>query len=652
MNTGGTLVMQKYWLALVLLLLTVVSFVSSYVAVFTALVFTFLVPGLIAYRFFHLKSHEIWAFVPLFSVLVSVQLIYYLSLAAGYSQQTILACFLALTAVYAFVVYKKGEPITPPQFLKLKQIKKTSLIVFAVIFLISLAVLLQSVWRSDQYGIVVTGSNWQDTPFHYEIIESINQGNFPPQTPNYVGTPLTYHYFVDFHTAIIEKMYGYLPTLLPVLNALFILVFAFAVYALARPYGRKAAVIATVLGVFGWGLSYFGLFSALFTGQFNPNNNYIYQFGKLWQWQFDPNQNYFNQLIGQLFGLPSIFDNLLQQRPLLVGLPAFAFVLALLRDMSDRNRLILAGIMTGLVYQFHNVAFFCCYVAFAVCLLLNLKRFKFSYLYFLVPSVFALPFIFGGGPPLTISLSTGFLAQFAQSQYFPIYYLLNLGIPFVLAIVSFIKPGHEYLKITFLLLFLIPNIILLTPWVWDMYKFFIFAWIPIVVLAGIVLAKTPRIIIVTLVLLSIITSASVIIYNVDTAYSGATWSEYNVGLWVRDNTPQNSVFLTYYGVHEPTSMIGGRLRVSSYVYWPYGHGEPLDQVFQREHDIDSAYNGTATQLAAVVKEYNVSYVYVGNEELSNYPNCIAHFNEVGWLIQVYEEGNFRVYQCNSTEIGT
>ncbi len=195
------------------------------------------------------------------------------------------------------MVYKKGEPIKLPKFLKLKQIKKTSLLIFAVIFLIAFAVLFQSVWRSDQYGIVLTGSNWQDTPFHYEIIESINQGNFPPQTPNYIGTPLTYHYFVDFHTAIVEKMYGYLPTLLPLLNALFILVFALAIYALARPYGRKAAVIATVLAVFGWGLSYFGLFSALFNGQFDPNQNYIYQFR-------------------QLFGLPSMFDNLLQQRPL------------------------------------------------------------------------------------------------------------------------------------------------------------------------------------------------------------------------------------------------------------------------------------------------------------------------------------------------
>ncbi len=256
--------------------------------------------------------------------------------------------------------------------------------------------------------------------------------------------------------------------------------------------------------------------------------------------------------------------------------------------------------------------------------------------------MFALPFIFSGGPPITFAFSTAFLADFAQNPF--IYYFLNLGIPFVLAIVSFVKPGHEYLKITFLLLFMIPNILLLTPWDWDMYKFFMFAWVPIVVLAGIVLAKTPRILIVTLVLLSIITTASVIIYNTQTHYLGASWDEYKLGLWVRDNTPQNSVFLTYYGIHEPTSMIGGRLRVSSYVYWPYGHGEPLDQVNQREHDIDMAYNGTESQLASVIREYNVTYVYVGAEELRNYPDCITHFSVIQWLPQVYEDVGLRIYQ--------
>ncbi len=114
----------------------------------------------------------------------------------------------------------------------MRQIKKTSLLLFAVIFAIALVVLARSVWASNQYGIVLTGSNWQDTPLHYEIIESLNNGNFPPQMPNFAGVPMTYYYFVDFHTAIIENVFGYLPQLLPFLNAVFIAIFGLAIYAL------------------------------------------------------------------------------------------------------------------------------------------------------------------------------------------------------------------------------------------------------------------------------------------------------------------------------------------------------------------------------------------------------------------------------------
>ena len=93
------------------------------------------------------------------------------------------------------------------------------------------------------------------------------------------------------------------------------------------------------------------------------------------------------------------------------------------------------------------------------------------------------------------------------------------------------------------------------------------------------------------------------------------------------------------------------MRVSSYIYWPYGHGVPLDEIWAREHQIDLAYNGTVADLASVVREYNVSYVYVGLEELGKYPNCVAHFDSVDWLSRVYLHGNLRVYQVNPSEIG-
>jgi uncharacterized membrane protein len=121
---------------------------------------------------------------------------------------------------------------------------------------------------------------------------------------------------------------------------------------------------------------------------------------------------------------------------------------------------------------------------------------------------------------------------------------------------------------------------------------------------------------------------------------------------VRNNTPQDSVFLTYYSIQCPPAFIGGRITVSSYINWPYGWGIPLSQVYQRENDINNAYNGTAAQLEAAVKEYKVSYVYVGNDELSNYPGCVQRFDVISWLKVVYTNQNLEIFQVELPENGT
>ncbi len=617
-----------------LLLLTCLSFFSAYLALLTAFIFTFSVPGLIFSRFFKLKSYETLAFIPIISVLVTTLLTYYLSLLFGYSRETILGSFFLLTAIYAAVIFRKQAPSPLCGFSRIKRFSKTNAAVFALIFVLCLVVLSRSIWYENSYGIVITGSNWQDTPLHYEIIESINNGNFPPQMPYFSGEMMSYHYFVDFHTAILEKAYGFLPTLVPFLDAVFILIFALSIYGLTRGHGRRAALIATVIATFGWGFSYFGLFSALANGQFSPYSNYMYQYSGF-------------------YGIPEVFDNLLQQRPMLMGLPVFALVLALLRGTDDKRRILLAGIVTGLVFPFHAFSFICAYVAFFLSILLNAKTLKRSHLYFFVSAVIALPFLVSGSSSLSFFPSPLWALTFIHDN--PVlYYVANLGIPFLVSLFSlaFFKRNKEkLLALVFIALFLLPNVISLTPNSWDMYKFFIFAWVPIAVLTGVALAGIRKVFAVGLILLCVLSSASVIIYNVGTNYSAASWDEYNLGMWVRNNTEQKSVFLAHYSIHCPPTMIGGRLRVLSYENWPYGHGVPLSEISKRAQDINRAYNGTEADLRQVVETYSVNYIYVGDEELANYPGCVAKFNGVAWLKIAYTVGGLYIYQVDFSQNG-
>lgn len=621
----GTL--RGNWLFLLLLGLPLVSFVSPHVSLFTGFAFTFFVPGLIFHRFFRLKTLEIMVFVPVFSVLISTQLVYYLSLAFGYSREIILVSFLILALVYGLVNSHRKAAYPLRDFLNFRRYSKTVLFILLVIFALSLVVLYRSVWFENTSGIVITGSNWQDTPLHYEIIESVNNGNFPPQMPYYSGERMNYHYFVDFHTAILEKLYGFLPQLLPFLNAVFILVFALAVYILAREYGKRAAIFATIIAILGWGFSFFGLFSALTSGQFGPTQNYMYQYG-------------------EFFGLPPMLDNLFQQRPLLLGLPVFALVLVLLRDMEDKNRVFLAGIVTGLLFPFHSIAFLCAYVAYVISLLLNSRTFKRHYLYFLVSAVIALPFLVSSSSSVSIVIAPVWALNFLKDN--PVlFYVANLGIPFLVALATFVFPKKikgDHLKLVFLILFLIPNFVSLTPNAWDMYKFFIFAWVPIAVLSGAALARIRKSVALVLLLLSVSTTVTVISYNVGTSYQAASWDEYNLGMWVRNNTEERAIFLTYYSIHCPPAMIGGRLRVASYVNWAYGHGVPYNDIQKRFADVDRAYTGSEEDLRQVVNAYNVTYIYVGGEELSHYSGCDERFEGIEWLKPVYDEVSLWVYK--------
>jgi hypothetical protein len=536
----------------------------------------------------------------------STHLIYYLSLFLGYSRETILFSFLILAVVYLIAYYS-----TPKSRFNLKFINK-SVLVFIFIFLLCLMILYKSVWFETDTGIVITGSNWQDTPLHYSIIESINNGNFPPEMPYYSGVKMSYHYFVDFHTAILEKTYGFTPKLLPVLNAIFILIFALSIYSLAR----KGEIFATLIATFGWGFTYFILFSALLTGEFNPMKNYIYQYNSF-------------------FGLPPIFDNLLHQRPLLIGLATFAFVLNLLRDL-EKSRMLLAGVITGLLFPFHSLSFLCCFIAYFINIL---AKFKPHHLYFLIALVLAFPFIVSAGH---------FEIRAPWAHYFlkgnPIaYYIANLGIPFLLVLIFFNRIEERLLKYVFVVLFVLPNLISFTPNPWDMYKFFHFSWVPISVLSGAILTKIRREIAIILLLLSVLASLSVVIYNISTNYVAASWDEYEAGIWIRDNTEEKSVFLTYHSIHSPPTMIGGRLRVLSYLNWPYGHGVKLDEIWGRARDVDRAYNGSIEDLKLVVKSYNVRYVYIGKEEIRIYPECIERFDKIKWLKLVYDR-DVRIYK--------
>jgi hypothetical protein len=635
-----------------LFLLLSASFFSPHASLVSTLIFTLFVPGyiIVEYYFKDLNIHEKLLLYMLLSVLISTHFIYFLSLAFGYSQHTILTAFFILFALLFLFFLRNTETAPKRSILHLSSLKGVMLSSGIAFF--AYLVLSKSVWVWRQGYIVLTGSNWQDTPMHYEIIESINNGNFPPQMPYYAGVDMFYHYFVDFHTAILEKAFGaFLPRLIVFTNAIFVFLFALSLYVLASYLkNEKAGVYAVLLGTLGAGFSYSLFFSALYTGQFELTTNYAFEYGKF-------------------FTMPPIFDNLLQQRPQLMGLPMLTtsayFFYKGSRSFSysreGKREIALAGLLAGLLFPFHMLACFSAFLLFVLNFLKNRLstrsestcNYELYFLVFFVPLI--LPYLiqmFAGSSGGLIEPKLPWAFYFVKSEPF-VFYLANLGLPFLLALACLFKKSvhpHSFFVYSWLFLMLaLPNFVSFTPNVWDMYKFFHYAWIAIAVAGGCFLAditftnisKSSRLrrglvatTITLLLVFSVFTSGLVAMWNISTNYSCADIGEYETGLWVRENTPERAVFLTWCSIHAPVSMIGGRLRVLGYVNWAYGHGF---DIWERAEDIERAYKGNVSETLNVLQKYDASYVYVGKEEQKNAPECLKKFEDCKQLEKVYED---------------
>ena len=149
------------------------SFFSHLASLAAALIFTLFLPGYVIVEscFKYLNIQEKLLLYPLLSVMVSTHLIYALSLILGYTRLTIFTAFFIML-MFMFIPLTFTFPIRPssihPHPTRLSGLKGVYLSLG--ISLIAFIVLSNTVWVWHNGYIILSGSNWQDTPMHYEII--------------------------------------------------------------------------------------------------------------------------------------------------------------------------------------------------------------------------------------------------------------------------------------------------------------------------------------------------------------------------------------------------------------------------------------------------------------------------------------------------
>jgi len=613
-------------------------------------VFMFLLPGYLLLNAvkIDLGQTERLALSILLSIMISSYAIYWMSMALGYALMTF-ALFFAVVSIAAGFLWEKP---------KLSFTQDSGAITISIIVgVFVLAVLSLSLWVPTDSGIIVGGWNYSDYFLHLGVMWSVNNGNFPPTEPSYAGVPLAYHWFIDLHTAIESKLMGIFPSFFSrVDSAVCVALIPLFVYLLARRFGANAgaSLLAALLVVFAGGFGYTQLLT-------NASNAQAMLLGG----HFD---NY-----GSFFMVPSMLPGfLLVQRGMTIGIAAFAAIALLVTSYPNgKKRLLVAGILLGMLAPFHYYAFVAATVACAAYFafyhlkqIASEKRFARviedakNSLWVILPSLaLALPFILSavGRAGSMVKLGLGWLAP-KDPLGFVVFYACNFGFAFLLAIPGYflLKSGgnedektdapfadKRFLFLIAGLLFLIANLVTFSNTQWDMCKLFMYMMVPICVFAGVAIAWLASRkwlgFVVPLVLL--VCCASTITTTI--FYTGNGWeignADVRAGEWILANTLEGSVFATAPIHNSPVESIGGRLRILGYESWMRNYGLDYDS---RYGDLRGLYcEGNQSAIA----EYGIDYVYLSGAERNAF-GCAPNFDRALEFARVYSADGIEIYK--------
>jgi hypothetical protein len=462
------------------------------------------------------------------------------------------------------------------------------------------------------------------------IAETLNAGaNFPPEVPYFAGVPLVYHWFADFHAAILALAAGFFSVPAMVVQssvlagALALLVFSLARHLVRGRGARRVGVLAAIIAVFAGGTGYILFVRDVATGAGAPLEliaTHSYDNQWLVDWPF--------------FRIPSVMGTgLLAHRATTVGLPILVGAMLVLvaglpaarqrlAGWRDRPWLIgLAGLLGALLAPFHFF-FFPVVPLLALAWVLAGRRLLDgdalrNAAVLAVPYLVALPFLIApalqAGGSGAVRLVAGWpslpLADGPAAVVF--FYLTNLGVPFVLAIFALLMPRAPraaFLAAWVIGLFLVPNVVQLSVIDFDMNKYFQAMWIAVAILAAWLIHRWPMPAIVAVLALSVPSPILVAGWTATSNIQAISASDHAASHWVRLNTPPDAVFVTDGWVNSLTDS-AGRKRLTTFGPYIANLGYQPDQ---RIADVMTIYcGGDAAASAALMRHYGATYLLDG-----------------------------------------
>lgn len=628
-----------------LLALTIAAALHPLPAAVAGLLFLYFIPGYLLIRFLRIQLDllPLLAVSAVASIPLSTQLAYFLSLAFGYSRYTILASFALWVLLTPFTEFKQT-----PRKRTSEQLKQNLLPLAgaAIAFFAVFIVLNQTLWVPSPEGITVGGYNWADYFVHLSITESTNAGNFPPTTPYSAGTQLSYHWFVDFHTALFSKTAGLFSA--PVVrleNAWFAFLLFIASYCLAlslcnnSKHSKTIAFFAALLIVFGGSLAWTQFFS-----DWNGGANAM---------QLLAATNYDGNSHSTQFPVMSTMTYLVVQRPQAVALPIFVAALFLAFEglrREDNKKLLLAGILCALLAPFQYAAFVSLATAFLI--MVAAKALEERRLRLNPSALLLLPVLAGAALVSQQAAAVGLSIKFELGWMAPkeplaalLFYCLNFGAPALLALLAIFSVSKTELrdkKTLFALaaaFIIVPNIVTATAFQWDMSKFFSYAWIPLCVLAAAALARIHKLLWPLLIAVSIASSLFFLAWSMQSTWTALTPAEYGAMQWMSANLPQKAVVANYWEQNSPIEA-AGRLRIAPPDWIGFSHLLPYSE---RQADVRIIYCGTPDESILALDKHASRFVFLGPEERNNL-NCNFPIESDSRFTTVYDDQGIKILE--------
>ena len=353
-------------------------------------------------------------------------------------------------------------------------------------------------------------NNLGDLPFHLHVISSLVYGhNIPVYDPNFAGVRFTYPVLADFLTAMLVQAGAPMAAAMWLQNMVLVLAFAGLLHHWARALtgDRLAAVITPLLVLFSGGLGWWLLMQDLREGEgglitllSHLPREYTIENSTIFRWG-----NSFTTL-------------LLPERSFLFGLPLAVFVFyqwwaAIQPSGGDQvqggektsaaRRMLAAGICAGLLPLIHTHGFVVV-LGTGACLALLFRALWRGWLIFFISGLLTgLPGMLwlSHGSAVDSSKFIAWLPGWDHAGYNPVWFwFVNTGffIPLLLAAVFWRRSGYAAPRAAalfcapFLLWFIIPNLLKLSPWIWDNIKFLFYWYVASAPLVALFLARLWR----------------------------------------------------------------------------------------------------------------------------------------------------------------